>query len=381
MDLGYYFKLAIDKKASDLHLVEGSAPSLRIAGELVKIEGKPIPFGELRYAIFTSLDKDTKERFKEEKDLDLSLEFHENRFRVNLHFQEGRVGLSARLVPIKIPHPEEIDCNETIYKLTHLRDGLIIVAGPSGVGKSTTLAVMIDIINTERRAHIITIEDPIEYQLKGVNQSQTNDSYTFAQGLRSIVRQDPDVIMVGEIRDLETAEIAIQAALTGHLVLSTIHTNDAAGTVPRFLSMGTKPFLLAPALNVMIGQRLVRKVCQECKQEVKPEADVLKRIKDILSSLSKEEMGGIDFDKQKFYVGKGCDACQGIGYKGRIGIYEIMPINEEIEKLILSGKVSEYDMRAVAAKNGMITMVQDGLLKAMDGITSVEEVFRVAEEK
>jgi len=259
-------------------------------------------------------------------------------------------------------------------------NGMIITTGPTGSGKTTTLyAVLKKLNNPETK--IITIEDPIEYQLKGVNQSQTNETYTFAQGLRSIVRQDPDVIMVGEIRDLETAEIAIQAALTGHLVLSTIHTNDAAGTVPRFLSMGTKPFLLAPALNVMIGQRLVRKVCQECKQEVKPEADVLKRIKDILSSLSKEEMGGIDFDKQKFYVGKGCDACQGIGYKGRIGIYEIMPINEEIEKLILSGKVSEYDMRAVAAKNGMITMVQDGLLKAMDGITSVEEVFRVAEEK
>lgn len=259
-------------------------------------------------------------------------------------------------------------------------NGMIITTGPTGSGKTTTLYAILKKLNNPE-TKIITIEDPIEYQLKGVNQSQTNDSYTFAQGLRSIVRQDPDVIMVGEIRDLETAEISIQAALTGHLVLSTIHTNDAAGTVPRFLSMGTKPFLLAPALNVMLGQRLVRKVCPDCKKEVKLEPEILKRIKEILSTLPKEEQDKIDMEKQKFFVGAGCEACQGIGYKGRIGIYEIMSINEEIEKLILSGKVSEYDMRAIAAKNGMITMVQDGLLKAIDGITSVEEVFRVAEEK
>lgn len=259
-------------------------------------------------------------------------------------------------------------------------NGMIITTGPTGSGKTTTLYAILKKLNNPE-TKIITIEDPIEYQLKGVNQSQTNDSYTFAQGLRSIVRQDPDVIMVGEIRDLETAEISIQAALTGHLVLSTIHTNDAAGTVPRFLSMGTKPFLLAPALNVMLGQRLVRKVCPDCKKEVKLEPEILKRIKEILSTLPKEEQDKIDMEKQKFFVGAGCEACQGIGYKGRIGIYEIMSINEEIEKLILSGKVSEYDMRAVAAKNGMVTMVQDGLLKAMDGITSVDEVFRVAEEK
>jgi len=259
-------------------------------------------------------------------------------------------------------------------------NGMIITTGPTGSGKTTTLyAVLKKLNNPETK--IITIEDPIEYQLKGVNQSQTNDNYTFAQGLRSIVRQDPDVIMVGEIRDLETAEIAIQAALTGHLVLSTIHTNGAAGTVPRFLSMGTKPFLLAPALNVMIGQRLVRKICETCKKEIKLEPNILGRVKEILSSLPKEEAEKLNLDKQKFYIGAGCETCQGIGYKGRIGIYEIMSINEEIEKLILSGQVSEYDMRAVAAKNGMVTMAQDGLLKAIDGITSVEEVFRVAEEK
>lgn len=258
-------------------------------------------------------------------------------------------------------------------------NGMIITTGPTGSGKTTTLYAVLKKLN-KHETKIITIEDPIEYQMEGVNQSQTSDKYTFAQGLRSIVRQDPDIILVGEIRDLETAEIAIQAALTGHLVLSTLHTNDAAGTVPRFLSMGTKPFLLAPSLNAIIGQRLVRKICGNCKQEVKISPEIMDRIKESLGKLPLEEKKAIA-DKMldlKFYQGKGCQKCQGIGYRGRIGIYEIMIMNSEIEKIILSGSVSEYDMRAVAVKNGMVTMAQDGLIKALEGITSVDEVFRVA---
>ncbi|MDO8593020.1 MAG: GspE/PulE family protein [bacterium] len=257
-------------------------------------------------------------------------------------------------------------------------NGMIITTGPTGSGKTTTLYAILKKLNNPE-TKIITIEDPIEYQLNGVNQSQTGKNYTFAQGLRSIVRQDPDIIMVGEIRDLDTAEIAIQASLTGHLVLSTIHTNDAAGTVPRFLSMGTKPYLLAPALNAMIGQRLVRKICQQCKHEATLDDDNLKRVKDLLAELKEEDKKNIDFNDLKFYQGGGCEACQGLGYKGRMGIYEVLTMSQEIEKLILSGQVSEYDMRDNAKKNGMITMAQDGLLKALDGITSVDEVFRVSE--
>jgi len=261
-------------------------------------------------------------------------------------------------------------------------NGMIITTGPTGSGKTTTLYAILKKLNNPE-TKIITVEDPIEYQLEGINQSQTGKKYTFAQGLRSIVRQDPDVVMIGEIRDLETAEIAIQAALTGHLVLSTIHTNDAAGTVPRFMSMGAKPFLLAPALNAMIGQRLVRRVCKECKEEVEPTPEQKERIVKILEGLPNEEKENIKFTPDlanlKFYKGKGCKACQEIGYKGRIGVYEIMIMNEEIEKLVLKGSVSEYDMRNLAQKYGMISMVQDGLLKAIDGITSVDEIFRVAE--
>ena len=257
-------------------------------------------------------------------------------------------------------------------------NGMIITTGPTGSGKTTTLYAILKKLN-DSETKIITVEDPIEYQLQGVNQSQTSEKYTFAHGLRSIVRQDPDVIMVGEIRDLETAEIAIQAALTGHLVLSTIHTNDAAGTVPRFMSMGVKPFLLSPALNAMIGQRLVRRICEQCRQEAELDGETMARAREILEKLPEDEKQSVDFTALKFFKGRGCPHCQGIGYKGRIGIYEIMVMNAELEKLILAGNVSEYDMRENAAKNGMVSMVQDGILKALAGVTSVEEVFAVAE--
>jgi len=257
-------------------------------------------------------------------------------------------------------------------------NGMIITTGPTGSGKTTTLYAILKKLN-QPATKIITIEDPIEYQLEGINQSQTNKEYTFAKALRSIVRQDPDVIMVGEIRDLETAEISIQASLTGHLVLSTIHTNDAAGAIPRFLSMGTKPFLLAPAINTIVGQRLVRRLCEACKQVAIPDEETRKKIKSILETLPADYLNGMDKENLKFYKSVGCPACQNIGYKGQIGIYEILIMNKEIEKVILSGQASEYDIRDIAVKNGMITMAQDGLLKAIEGITSPEEIFRVAE--
>ncbi len=269
---------------------------------------------------------------------------------------------------------------EQLKKEVERPNGMIITTGPTGSGKTTTLYAILKKLN-DQETKIITVEDPIEYQLEGINQSQTSEKYTFAQGLRSIVRQDPDVVMIGEIRDLETAEIAVQAALTGHLVLSTIHTNDAAGTVPRFLSMGAKSFLLAPALNAMIGQRLVRRICEKCKTEDKISKEHMEEVKKIVDKLPDFEKNELSSKELKFHKGKGCDACQGLGYKGRIGVYEIMIMDKEIEKLILSGKVSEYDMREISAKKGMLSMVQDGVLKALDGITSIEEIFRVAEDK
>ncbi|MFA6421828.1 MAG: GspE/PulE family protein [Candidatus Buchananbacteria bacterium] len=257
-------------------------------------------------------------------------------------------------------------------------NGMIVTTGPTGSGKTTTLYSILRRLNNAE-TKIITIEDPIEYELAGVNQSQVNDNYTFAKGLKSIVRQDPDIIMVGEIRDLDTAEIAIQAALTGHLVLSTIHTNDAFGTIPRFLSMGSKPYLLAPALNVSIGQRLVRKLCDKCKSEITLDEKILQRVKDVLGEIPQNSEYKVDLENLKFYGSKGCDACQGLGYHGRIGIFEIIPINDKMKNEIVKGNLSEYDIKKMTFEMGVITMAQDGLIKAMEGITSVDEVFRVAE--
>jgi type II secretory ATPase GspE/PulE/Tfp pilus assembly ATPase PilB-like protein len=257
---------------------------------------------------------------------------------------------------------------------------MILTTGPTGSGKTTTLyAILKKIKNSQTK--IITLENPIEYQLDGISQSNVDidKGYGFADGLKSILRQDPDVIMVGEIRDYDTVDTAINAALTGHLVLSTLHTNSAAATIPRFLSMGAKPFLLAPSLNVIIAQRLVRRVCEKCKQEIQLSEADLEKIKKILQSIPEAMRQGIDLENLKFYHGQGCESCQGIGYKGRIGIYEVLTMNEEIEKMVLNEKVSEYDILNIAQQNGMVTMVQDGLLKALQGVTSVEEVFRVAE--
>lgn len=270
---------------------------------------------------------------------------------------------------------------ERLKKEVERPNGMIITTGPTGSGKTTTLYGILRTLN-KPGVKIITLEDPIEIKMQGINQSQVDASreYTFAKGLRSILRQDPDICMVGEIRDLETAEIAIQAALTGHLMLSTIHTNSASGAIPRFLSMGVKPFLLAPALNSIIGQRLVRKLCPNCMVEDNDNTDKMSRAKKILENLPATEKNNLDLEKLKFYKGQGCDNCSGLGYKGRIGIYEIFTMNKEIEQIILSNSVSEYTIQDLATKNGMVTMSQDGLLKALEKITSLDEVFRVTEE-
>lgn len=270
MDIEYYFEQAVKYQASDLHLVEGSIPALRINGDLVRFKQEPIPFGELRYSIYNLFDKHTKDRFERKRDIDLAMELFDSRFRVNLHYQGGRIGLAARLIPKFIPKPDDIGLSETIYRLTHLRDGLILVTGPSGVGKSTTLASMLNIINLERRSHIITIEDPIEYVFSDrqsiVEQRQLGrDTDTFASALKYALRQDPNVIMVGEMRDNETFAAAITAAETGHLVLSTLHTSTAAETIQRIMDFFPNErhslvrHQLAMVLRAVISQQLLPK--------------------------------------------------------------------------------------------------------------------------
>lgn len=271
MDISHYFKQAVEQKASDLHLVAGSIPALRIGGELVKLNHEIIKAKELEQAVNSLIDKKIWERFQRRRELDFSQEFFGNRFRINLHYQEGKIGLSARMVPGDVPKPEALGFDEIIYKLTHLRDGLILVTGPSGSGKSTTLAIMINIINTERRAHIITIEDPIEYLFKEkqsiIEQRELgHDTKDFASALKYTLRQDPNIIMVGEMRDKETISAALTAAETGHLVLSTLHTTTAAETIERiidvFPSHQQQQILnqLASTLRAVIGQQLLPKI-------------------------------------------------------------------------------------------------------------------------
>ncbi|MFA6427303.1 MAG: GspE/PulE family protein [Candidatus Magasanikbacteria bacterium] len=260
-------------------------------------------------------------------------------------------------------------------------NGMIITTGPTGSGKSTTLYAVLKILN-KPGVKIITLEDPVEYRLEGINQSQIEHEkgYTFAKGLRSILRQDPDIVMVGEIRDGETAEIAIQAALTGHLMLSTLHTNSSAGSIPRLLSMGAQSFLLAPALNCAMGQRLVRRVCSTCRKQVALSAmapHVQERAQKNIELMPETERTKFSQKELLFYTSVGCKDCNGIGYKGRIGICEIFQVTDEIKDLILSGVAAEHEIEDHARKQGMTTMVQDGILKAAEGITTLDEIFRV----
>ncbi|MFH0764415.1 MAG: type II secretion system ATPase GspE [Candidatus Omnitrophota bacterium] len=246
--------------------------------------------------------------------------------------------------------------------------GIILVTGPTGSGKTTTLYASLNKINTVEK-NIITIEDPVEYKLAGIRQIQVDPkvSLTFASGLRSILRQDPNVIMVGEIRDLETAEIAIQAALTGHLVFSTLHTNDAPGAVTRLTDMGVEPFLVSSSIIGVLAQRLVRKICPDCKEKYVPTREMLKDI-----GLSGDE-------KIDFCTGKGCEKCMNTGYRGRIGIYELMIPDDSIHNAIIS-RSSANEIRKIAVSAGMSTLMHDGIEKIRRGITTVEEALRVTQE-
>lgn len=261
----------------------------------------------------------------------------------------------------------------TYEELIRVPYGMILVTGPTGSGKSTTLYSTLKILNQPDK-NIITIEDPVEYILPGVNQVQVKPEIglDFASGLRSFLRQDPDIIMVGEIRDRETAEVAINAALTGHLVLSTLHTNDAPGAITRLVNMGIEPFLITSTVVMSIAQRLVRKICPYCKEAYQVEKELAKKT---LAGLK-----DIQTDKLTLYRGKGCDKCYGIGYKGRTGIFELMVMTDRIKALVLDREPTHI-IKEAAEKEGMINLRQAALAKVIEGITTVEELLRVTFEE
>ncbi len=260
----------------------------------------------------------------------------------------------------------------TINRYLHYSHGVILVTGPTGSGKTTTLYAGLDAINS-KSLNILTIEDPVEYNLDGVSQVQVNTKkgLTFAAGLRSFLRQDPDVMMVGEIRDNETADIAIRAALTGHLVFSTVHTNDSASTVTRMLDIGVEPYLVSSSILMVVAQRLVRTVCPHCKEQINPDQSILYQLEDLKIELSQ-------FQDEKILVGKGCDECFKSGFSGRTAIYEIMPIDSIIQEQIID-KASASAIKRGAIQRGLRTLRMDGTDKLLDGVTTPEEILRVTQ--
>jgi len=284
------------------------------------------------------------------------------------------------------------DALEGLHREIKKPNGIILVTGPTGSGKTTTLYTVLDILNTPE-VNVSTVEDPVEYRMPRVNQTQINPKVgmTFAAALRSLLRQDPDILMVGEIRDQETLEIALHAAMTGHLVLSTLHTNSAAATLPRMLDMGAEPFLIASTVNVIVAQRLVRKLCPECRKEYRLDD---KEVSSLGKSIDTDEVFSVmkaDEDLGKtlgtakslgdiaFFRPGGCEQCGGEGYKGRLGVYEVLPMDNDIRKLVTrSGTTEEIERQA--QENGVLSMIQDGFVKAAQGLTTIEEVLRVTKE-
>lgn len=321
----------------------------------------------------------------------------DGRFTVQLMEEKNPIEVRTSTIPaeygesiaIRILNPKNLlklhelglreDLLEQFQEEIHKPNGMIIVTGPTGSGKTTTLYAFLRTLQSPD-IKIITIEDPIEYHLEGITQTQVSKYYDFASGLRSIVRQDPDVILVGEIRDAETCDIALQAALTGHIVFTTMHTNDAAGTIARLIALNAKPYNIGPALNMAIAQRLVRKVCSVCTKLSPPSPKELAMLEKELKSLPPSVKIPPLTPKIKIPRVQGCEKCHQTGYSGRIGIFEAMLVDAEMENLILQ-LPSIAKVRETAIKKGMVTMYQDGLIKVLEGITTIEEVNRVTAEK
>lgn len=375
---------AYQDKASDIHLEVNESESLvrfRIDGLLQDVLKMPKPMHEQivsRIKVLSRLrtdehlaPQDGKMRIKlDEENLDLRISI--------LPIVEGEK-VVMRLLASHFRQFSLIDLGMTeidLKKVTHAISksyGMVLSTGPTGSGKTTSIYALIKILNT-REKNITTIEDPVEYRIKGVNQIQVNakTNLTFASGLRSILRQDPNVVFVGEIRDGETAGIAVNAALTGHLVLSTLHTNDAATTLPRLIDMSVEPFLVASTVNVIIAQRLIRKICEMCKASYVVEANSL--LQNIPQEILLKHFGQVT--EFTLYEGKGCKVCHGTGYSGRVGLFEVLEVSKSVKKLITEKADSDVILHE-AIKEGMTTMLDDGISKISKGVTTLSEVLRV----
>jgi len=380
---------AISNRASDVHFEPKEKKvklRIRIDGLLYDV------WEELSYNAYNPI----LSRVKLLSGLKINIhdEPQDGRFSVNLPDKTIEIRTSVmpaefgEAIVLRILDPETIrlsikdlgfreDDLEIIQKELLRPNGAILNTGPTGSGKTTTLYTFLTHVQSSE-TKIITIEDPIEYHLEGIEQTQVNPSagYTFASGLRSALRQDPDIILIGEIRDLETAEIAMHSALTGHLVFSTLHTNDASGAIPRLLDLGAKPQIVAPALNIIIAQRLVRRLCENCKEPVEITSEFKEKADKFLSQLP-ERVNKNSFKNLQIFKPKGCEKCNHLGYKGRISIFELLEVTDKLKDLIGKSPV-ETEIKKLAAEEGMVSLSQDGILKILRGITTQEEVERVA---
>lgn len=381
-------KRAVHERASDIHIEpseEEIVVRFRVDGVLRKIVSLPSdlqPAIVSRIKILTNMKID-ETRLPQDGRFQTVIDNAEIDFRVSILPTVLGEKVVARILDKSagILTLEQLGLRgrafEVVLENVKKAHGMILSTGPTGSGKTTTLYAVIDQINQEG-INIVTLEDPVEYQIKGVNQSQVKPEigFTFGNGLRSIVRQDPDVIMVGEIRDFETANLAVHAALTGHVVLSTLHTNDASGAMPRLIDMKIEPFLIVSTVNVIIAQRLARRICEDCKKPISENIAQLSEIKELLKNLPALEQKEIANKKLVFYKGQGCDVCGQSGYKGRLGIFEVLAMEGDVKDLVVA-RVSSDKILVQAQKQGMLAMQQDGILKALDGLTTIEEVWRV----
>jgi len=386
-------RYAVEGEASDIHiepLKDKSRVRFRTLGALhssILLPVKILPAIVARIKILANLKLDETRipqdgRFStriEDRDIDFRISTFPTTLgeKVAIRVLDPRMGLKRF---------EELGLKgrnlEVIKKATQKPYGMILATGPTGSGKTTTLYAILQTLNKEG-ANIVTLEDPVEYFIEGVNQSQVRPEidYDFARGLRQIVRQDPDIVMVGEIRDQETASLATHAALTGHIVLSTLHTNNAAGVIPRLIDLKVQPFLISPTLSVAIAQRLVRKLCSKCKKKIKPKKEIQDLILRELAGISESRKKEIKI-KTPIYIfeAAGCEGCHNEGFSGRVGLFEVLEMTPQLAEIILRGP-SEKLIQEEAKRQGMMTMKQDGILKALEGDTTIEEVLRVAEEK
>ncbi|AGT32966.1 type II secretion system protein E [Geobacillus genomosp. 3] len=370
-------QLAVEQRASDIHIDPQETKVLiryRIDGLLRTERALPKHMQSMltaRIKILANMDI-TEHRVPQDGRIKMDIDFHPVDLRVStLPTVYGEkivmrvLDLGAALNDIHKLGFNPVNLDRFI-RLIERPNGIVLITGPTGSGKSSTLYAALNHLNSEH-VNIITIEDPVEYQIEGVNQIQVNPNVglTFAQGLRSILRQDPNIIMVGEIRDRETAEVAIRASLTGHLVLSTLHTNDALSTITRLVDMGIEPFLVATSLAGVVSQRLVRRVCRDCQEAYEP----TKRERDIFARR------GIDV--RQLVRGRGCPTCNMTGYRGRLAIHELLVVTEEMRRVILNNEPFSK-LRELASQNKMIFLLDDGLLKVKQGLTTLEEVLKVA---